>query len=305
MSFRISDHTHIYNVIVNACKNAGFIMMDKPSPYFNLQWTGYITSADIKHLNKYQKTNHFPGSSQLGRKDLLWRNIYRLMIKHPTDYVISPMSYILSEDFEAFESERKQQPDALWILKPVASSCGRGIKIVNSQTPINKKEGMLASKYISNPHLINGLKYDLRVYVCVTSFNPLKVYIYNDGLVRFATEKYSYDNKQVGKKFMHLTNFSINKRNPKFIKNNDKVARKDLGKRAKAAHNGAITSAKTDKHHDLGGAGGDHDKNSDLDSSDDEQAKAQEDNTNCSKWDFAMLRKQFEKMGHNFNFVHA
>ena len=46
---------------------------------------------------------------------------------------------------------------------------------------------MLASKYISNPHLINGLKYDLRVYVLVTSFNPLKIYIYNDGLVRFAT----------------------------------------------------------------------------------------------------------------------
>lgn len=106
MSFRISDHTHIYNTVVNGCKGAGFIMMDKPSPYFNLQWTGYITSNDIKHLNKYQKTNHFPGSSQLGRKDLLWRNIYRLLIKHPSDYVISPMSYLLSEDYEAFESER-------------------------------------------------------------------------------------------------------------------------------------------------------------------------------------------------------
>ena len=52
---------------------------------------------------------------------------------------------------------------------------------------------MLASKYISNPHLINGLKYDLRVYVLVTSFNPLKVYMYKDGLVRFATELYNND----------------------------------------------------------------------------------------------------------------
>lgn len=101
---------------------------------------------------------------------------------------------------------------------------------MNSQMAVSKKEGILASKYISNPHLINGLKYDLRVYVCVTSFNPLKVYIYNDGLVRFATEKYTNDTKLIGKKFVHLTNFAINKRNPKFVKNNDKIARNKLQK---------------------------------------------------------------------------
>lgn len=73
-----------------------------------------------------------------------------------------------------------------------------------------------------NPHLINGLKYDLRVYVLVTSFCPLKVYVYNDGLVRFATELYSLDPKTIDKKFVHLTNFSINKKNTaKFVKNND------------------------------------------------------------------------------------
>ena len=73
-----------------------------------------------------------------------------------------------------------------------------------------------------NPHLINGLKYDLRVYVLVTSFCPLKVYVYNDGLVRFATEQYNNDPRNLNQKFIHLTNFSINKKNRgKFIQNNN------------------------------------------------------------------------------------
>ena len=66
------------------------------------------------------------------------------------------------------------------------------------------------------------MKYDLRVYVLVTSYNPLKVYIYNDGLVRFATEKYSADPKALSKKYVHLTNFSVNKKNSNFVKNNYK-----------------------------------------------------------------------------------
>jgi tubulin polyglutamylase TTLL4 len=86
---------------------------------------------------------------------------------------------------------------------------------------VGQKENILASRYLMNPHLINGLKYDLRVYVLVTSFCPLKVYIYNDGLVRFATELYDLDSKKINQKFIHLTNFSINKKNTKFVKNND------------------------------------------------------------------------------------
>jgi len=239
MAFKISDTTHIYNAVVNSCKHAGFNMLEGANNFFNLQWTGYITANDIKSLNKYQKTNHFPGSSQLGRKDLLWKNMHRLMMKFPTDCQISPMSYILSEDFELFQSERERDPAQLWILKPVASSCGRGIKVVTGTAKINKKEGILACKYVHNPHLINGLKYDLRVYVLVTNFNPLRIYIYNDGLVRFATEKYSNDPNSLSKRFIHLTNFSVNKKSAKFVKNNDSKARATAEEDSSDDNNGA------------------------------------------------------------------
>lgn len=61
-----------------------------------------------------------------------------------------------------------------------------------------------------HPHLINGFKYDMRVYVVVSSFDPLTVYMNDEGLVRFATQPYSTKNRK--DTFCHLTNFSINKK---------------------------------------------------------------------------------------------
>jgi tubulin polyglutamylase TTLL4 len=101
----------------------------------------------------------------------------------------------------------------------VASSCGRGIKVIGKHTKIFRKDGYLASKYVARPHLINGFKYDLRVYVLVSSFDPLRIYVYNDGLVRFATEQYSLDPNDMKKRFIHLTNFSVNKKNENFKDN--------------------------------------------------------------------------------------
>jgi len=77
---------------------------------------------------------------------------------------------------------------------------------------------------VANPHLIDGLKYDLRIYVLVTSFDPLKVYLFKEGLTRFATEKYSTNMNSLKKRFVHLTNYSVNKRNVEgYVKNNDKA----------------------------------------------------------------------------------
>lgn len=74
----------------------------------------------------------------------------------------------------------------------------------------------MISRYIQNPLLINGHKFDLRIYVAVTSVDPLRIYVYKEGLARFASEQYSTkidkDNK-----FQHLTNYSVNKKNDNFV----------------------------------------------------------------------------------------
>lgn len=77
------------------------------------------------------------------------------------------------------------------------------------------------SRYISNPYLINDYKFDIRIYVLLTSLLPLRIYIYDEGLVRFATEKYFIGQPFKSNKFMHLTNYSVNKNSKNYIQNED------------------------------------------------------------------------------------
>ena len=56
------------------------------------------------------------------------------------------------------------------------------------------------------------MQFDMRVYVVVTSVDPLRVYLFKDGLVRLATEPYVVPTaKNLAHTRMHLTNYAINK----------------------------------------------------------------------------------------------
>jgi hypothetical protein len=105
----------------------------------------------------------------------------------------------------------------LWIVKPTNMSRGRGIYIIDniSEVSIDSEEQLIVSKYIQNPLLINGHKFDLRIYVCITSYEPLRIYVYQEGLARFATEKYT-TNDAKSNLFNQLTNYSINKKHHAF-----------------------------------------------------------------------------------------
>ena len=108
----------------------------------------------------------------------------------------------------------------VWIVKPANSSRGRGIHLIESIDEVHVDDISIISRYVTNPLLINGHKFDLRIYVIVTSYEPLRVYVYKEGLSRFASEQYSTKfNKN--NKYMHLTNYSINKKNSKFVNNED------------------------------------------------------------------------------------
>ena len=68
-------------------------------------------------------------------------------------------------------------------------------------------------RYISDPFLLGGLKWDMRTYVTVTSFNPLEAFVYKDGFARFTTVPYNTSSEDIDNKFVHLTNSSIQRHN--------------------------------------------------------------------------------------------
>jgi len=89
-----------------------------------------------------------------------------------------------------------KEPLKEWIFKPAAQAQGRGIFVTNKIEEINQKNNSsnptnyVVSEYIHNPLLLNGYKFDLRIYVAITSVNPLRIYMFEEGLARFATCKY-------------------------------------------------------------------------------------------------------------------
>jgi hypothetical protein len=72
----------------------------------------------------------------------------------------------------------------MWIVKPTASSRGRGIYLVEDISEIPMDEHCVVSRYITNPLLINGYKFDLRIYVLISSYVQLRIYVYKEGKKR-------------------------------------------------------------------------------------------------------------------------
>ena len=167
----------------------------------------------LRKLNKYQRYNHFPICWQLGRKDNLYTNYLKMQKKYKEEFNYMPKKYLLPKDRDTVQEIMKEYNvfniREIYIVKPVASTHGKGVRILTDSTTVPTK-GIL-EKYIYNPHLINRRKYDMRLYVLVTGFRPLKIYIYDNGIIRFCSQKYTTDAEKLNNNYIHITNYSVNK----------------------------------------------------------------------------------------------
>ncbi|XP_075131915.1 tubulin polyglutamylase TTLL13 [Leptodactylus fuscus] len=188
------------------------------------EWTVYWTDCSVSlervmDMKRFQKINHFPGMSEICRKDLLARNMNRLLKLFPKDYNIFPRTWCLPADFGDLQAYCRTKKNKTYICKPDSGCQGRGIFLSKNMKDIRHGDHMICQQYIAKPFLIDGYKFDLRIYVLVTSCEPLRIFIYKEGLARFATMSYTEpSHSNLDDVCMHLTNYAINKHSDNFIR---------------------------------------------------------------------------------------
>ncbi|XP_058808637.1 probable tubulin polyglutamylase TTLL9 [Phymastichus coffea] len=192
---------------------------------------------NLQRLRAQQRVAHFLNHGELTRKNLLYRNLRRykrLLLKAGKSREaalcdIMPVSFELPSEYRMLVEEYRRCQGATWIVKPAAGSQGRGIFLFRrlrdlaewrsreypapSADSNSDGEGLAApdvyivQKYIDEPYLLAGCKFDLRIYVLVTSFQPLKVWLAREGFARLSGEQFSL--ARIDDSRVHLTNMAI------------------------------------------------------------------------------------------------
>nr|XP_034325487.1 uncharacterized protein LOC105344081 isoform X21 [Crassostrea gigas] len=211
-----------YDVVRRVSRKFGFKEVSDDEDW-TLYWTDYSVALErVMEMKKYQKINHFPGMSEICRKDLLARNLNRMNKMFPKEYNIFPKTWCLPADYGDFLAYTRQKKNKTYILKPETGCQGRGIWVTRNPKEIKPHEHMICQQYMAKPFLIDGFKFDLRIYTLVTSCDPLRIFLFKDGLARFATNKYiEPTHNNVDNVFMHLTNYAINKHSEDFIRDDE------------------------------------------------------------------------------------
>ncbi|KAL2078096.1 hypothetical protein ACEWY4_025781 [Coilia grayii] len=197
---------------------------------WTLFWTDCSVSLDrVMEMKRYQKINHFPGMSEICRKDLLARNMNRMLKLFPKDYNIFPRTWCLPADYSDFQAYTRAKKYKTYICKPDSGCQGRGIFLTKSSKDIKPGEHMICQVYVSRPFIMDGYKFDLRIYVLVTSCDPFRIFLYEEGLARFCTTQYNEPtNSNLDDVCMHLTNYAINKHSENFVRDDDTGSKRKL-----------------------------------------------------------------------------
>ena len=217
-----------------------------------------MNKSKISQLKFNQKINHFAYTFSIGTKKGLHKVMKEYAEKFNRFPDFYPETYLLP--YERYSLQSSFKTSKFWIMKPASGARGNGIRVISRFPDQQTSRKVVVQKYIRNPLLINGLKFDLRFYVAVVSLDPLIVFLYNNGLVRFATAPYESGNdnddkienvgndstppkRKKGKRKSkitslkireaHLTNYSVNRNKKDYVETNNL---EDDGKGSKWSH---------------------------------------------------------------------
>ncbi|MEQ6916178.1 PqqD family peptide modification chaperone [Halomonas aquatica] len=180
--------------------------------------TGMPDAAQFRRVSPTRKMNHFPGNAALTVKSRLHDSLStlreRIQDGHGTDHELArrlaffPRAYVMPGDYHALQKAALANPAQRWILKPTNASKGKGVRVLTEVAEAPLAPNWLVQEYLANPHTIRGHKYVLRLYVLITSLEPLRVYLYRQGFAKLASAPWDPDDAD--NPYSQLTNPDIN-----------------------------------------------------------------------------------------------
>ncbi|XP_055963871.1 probable tubulin polyglutamylase TTLL9 [Sorex fumeus] len=193
---------------------------------------------DHTYMEEHVRINHFRNHYELTRKNYMVKNLkrFRKQLEREAGKVEAakcdffPKTFEMPCEYHLFVEEFRKNPGITWIMKPVARSQGKGIflfrklkdimdwrkdsRCTDDQKDEVTVENYVAQRYIENPYLIGGRKFDLRVYVLVMSYLPLRAWLYRDGFARFSNTRFTLSS--IDDHYVHLTNVAVQKTSPDY-----------------------------------------------------------------------------------------
>jgi hypothetical protein len=188
----------------------------------------YLPKVDNSIL---QIINHFPNIQAIDEKIELTKCIRKFKKEFINIY---PRTYIIRNIFDRhLYKEILQSKNKYWIVKPDKEYGGLGITFFdNSQKAIDfvnvnitkgltvkdyrkdeanmrkiKKEGWIIQKYIENPLLYKGRKFDVRIHILIRDSG--EIYFCKYGYIRISSLPYTLENTGEDKALVHITNQAL------------------------------------------------------------------------------------------------
>mmetsp|Transcript_16997 Transcript_16997/g.31838 ORF Transcript_16997/g.31838 Transcript_16997/m.31838 type:complete len:840 (-) Transcript_16997:141-2660(-) len=227
----------MYDVVTTAAEDRGWrvVRQEERANQCNVHWIDNSCIAEwLPRVEPWMRINHFPGmNNALARKSRLARNISRMQRLFPKEYQFIPPTWVLPDDVGDLEKrfDSSGESKAIYIVKPDHLCQGKGIFLTTNVERIRqcaafgreKDTAIVVQRYITRPMLIEGLKFDLRLYFLVGGrltegggLDP-RYFLFRDGLVRLCTTPYEPPTPDTfDKRCMHLTNYAVNKNSKNF-----------------------------------------------------------------------------------------
>eukprot|EP00439_Symbiodinium_sp_Y106_P047625 s207_g6.t1 len=230
-----------YEVVAQAAEERGWrvVKCEEKATMCNIHWIDDANIGDwMRKVEPWMRINHFPGmNNALARKTRLARNMTRMQRLFPAAYRFVPPTWVIPDDLTDLEKRfgNSQESKVFYIVKPDHLCQGRGIFLTTeldrlrqaAEESRKKNEATVVQRYLSRPMLIEGLKFDLRLYFLVSAKKAsgeagldLRCFLFRDGLVRLCTTPYQPPTAEtMNEKCMHLTNYAVNKNSSNFQQN--------------------------------------------------------------------------------------